>query len=74
MDLLSRFNGDKHTRVAVLDYLKEFVGEYGKAKVLKREDVSGVADAYDIIEKAFEQLDITYAIPERTGETTNHSR
>ena len=74
MDVLARFHGDKNAKEAVLQFLKDFVGEYAKEKVLKREDVSGIADASDIISKAFEQLDILYAIPKREGEQTNHSR
>ena len=74
MDILGRFQGDKNTKDVVKQFLHDFVGEYAKEKVLKRENTSGIADADDIISKAFEQLDILYAVPERTTKKPNHSR
>jgi len=74
MDILSRFNGDKNTRTEVLNYLNYFVATYASEMVLTRKDVSGIADAKDIINKAFENLDIIYAVPERTGEQTNQAK
>jgi hypothetical protein len=74
MDILGRFYADKATKKEVQDYILAFLGEYAKDKVLTRCDVSGIADAKDIIDKAFENLDIIYAIPKRTEDTPNQSR
>lgn len=53
MDILKRFYIDETTREAVLAYLLECVQQKAVNKVLKREDVSGIADAQDIITEAF---------------------
>ena len=74
MDILARFQGDKNTKNVVKQFLHDFVGEYAKEKVLKREDVSGIADADDIISKAFEALDILYAVPEPKTPTINQAK
>lgn len=74
MDILGRFYADKATKKEVYDYILNYLGEYAKEKVLTRGDISGIADAKDIIEKAFENLDIIYAIPEKPIDASNRSR
>lgn len=72
--LVRRFNGDLSTKKAVLEYLNYYIREYSADKVLSRGDVTGIADAKDIIEKAFTNLEIIYGIPERQQEPSNTAR
>jgi len=74
MEELRRLQGDKNTKEALINFIDAFIGQYAIEKVLKREDVSGIADAKTIIDKAFESLDIEYGIKERESETSNTSR
>lgn len=74
MSLLQNFNGDIHTKAEVLAFIENFIAEEGLRRIYNREDVSSVADAKELIDKAFEALDLAYGIktPEKTH--TNNAR
>ncbi len=72
--LLIRFNGDVHTKEAFKEFLIAFINQEALEKMYKREDVSHIADAKDLVDRAFEQLAIDYAIPDKERENTNTSK
>lgn len=72
--LLRQFNGDVHTKEAVIEYLTDFIAAEGVRRIFRREDVSAVADAKDLIDKAFEALKDQYAIPTKEKAPTNQAR
>ncbi len=74
MSLLQQFNGDLHTKGEVKDFIDNFIAEEGVRRIFDRQDVSAIADAKDLIDKAFEALDQLYGIktPEKT--VTNKAR
>ncbi len=59
--LLKQFYEDKHTREAVHNYLIEFLKEEGVRKIFDKEDVSGVSEAKEMIDKAFDNLETIFA-------------
>lgn len=73
-ELLRQFNGDIHTRDAVKAYFEAHIAQYALEKMFDRKDVSGIADAKDILEKAFNQLEIDYGVPQKTQTPTNNAR
>lgn len=74
MEHLRRFNGDVNTKEALLAFSLSQVDEYALEKLYKGVDVAGMKHAREAITRAFEQIEIIYAIPERTGEQENTSR
>lgn len=46
----------------VRDFLIAFAVQFGVDKILERENVSGVADAVDIIKKAFEHIENQFVV------------
>lgn len=73
-ELLQRFNGDIHTREAFKAYLEQFIASEGIRRMYLREDVAHIADAKELIDKCFQQLEMDYGIPERKKETVNEAR
>ncbi len=69
-EILSRFNGDFNTKDALIEYLHNHIAVKALEKIYKREDISGIADAKEIIDSAFEQLTIDYGIKEKTNKPT----
>lgn len=74
MDLLRQFNGDEGTKTALIEYINNIIAEEGVRRMFTREDVSHIADAKILIDKAFEQLSIDYAIPTKQSEPVNPAR
>lgn len=64
--LLQRFNGDKNTKAALLEYFDTYFKNKIVELALKKEDVKALAEAVGELHAAFDQLDITYGIkPEK---------
>ena len=57
---LFEFWKDKPTKNNVQEYLIQFLKEEGAKKMFNREDVSGVAEAKEMIDKAFENMDLLF--------------
>jgi hypothetical protein len=74
MDTLRRFNGDTTTKEELRAYIIEYIGKEGIYRMFNRQDVSHIADACELITKAFEQLSIDYGIPEKPTAYTNEAR
>ena len=60
MNPLIQFQQDEHTRDAVREFFIQQLGEMAIARVFEREDVSGIADAKETIDKAFSKLQDLY--------------
>lgn len=56
-DVLQQFYNDKATLTEVKDYLTQFLREEAVRMVFDRDDVTGVVQANDMIEKAWNHLD-----------------
>lgn len=74
MKSLLEFYNDKDTKENVKNYLIEYLRGEAVRKVFDKEDVSAVAEAKDIIDKAFENMDNMFAKKPISRETKNESR
>jgi hypothetical protein len=73
-DLLNRFYNDEHTRNELIDFLNDFIDSEGLRRMYNREDVSAVADAKELIERAFSELENLYAPKQRTPKKESPSK
>ena len=74
MDLLRQFNGDVGTKEAVIEYITNFISEEAIRMMFAKEDVSHIADAKILIDKAFDKLSIDYGLKEQSTTQTNQAR
>jgi hypothetical protein len=74
MKSLIEFQKDTDTKNNVHEYLVEFLRGEAIRKVFEREDVSAVSEAKEIIDKAFENLDIIFNPKEEKKERINEAR
>ncbi len=68
------FNGEKNTKQDVLNYCISYFEEQIIDRAYKGHDVKSLADAVVEIKKAFEQLDLDYAIKQKETTPTNEAR
>ena len=68
------FNGDIHLKSALKEYFDMFIAEEGIRKMYAREDTAHIADAKELIDKVFQQIEIDYAIPNQWTEKNNQAR
>jgi hypothetical protein len=61
MDKLKSFYLDTAMKEAVKEYLDSYFKSVAVQRVMTRKDVSGIADAKEIIEKAFSHLATKYS-------------
>lgn len=71
--LLRRFSADPHTKDAVKAFMEAFIDDYALDIIYKKGDITGVADARDIIRKAFDQIIFDYGKKEEQKESPNQS-
>jgi hypothetical protein len=71
---LRQFNGDIHTKEAVLTYCVEFFERQLINRAYEGKDVKSLADAVQELKGAFEQLSIDYGIKQPPKEIIDHSR
>ena len=74
MRSLLEFYQDKDTRENVHNYLVEFLKEEAVRKLFNKEDVSAVAEAKEMIDKAFENMNIIFAKKETSKQPINEAR
>lgn len=74
MKSLQEFYKDTDTKNNVHEYLVEFLRAEAVKKVFEREDVSSVAEAKEMIDKAFEKLDIMFNSKKKSKEQINEAR
>ena len=68
---LRQFYNDEHTRLAVQAFLVEVLAQEAIQRVMERKDVSHLADANDIIEKAFIKLKETFGEEPKPSHTSS---
>jgi hypothetical protein len=73
MDLLKTFYNDVHTREAVKLFMTEQLQNIAIERTMNREDVSGIADAMELINTSFDRLKDVYGIIE-TKDYVNEAR
>ena len=61
MKSLIEFYQDEDTRNNVKEYLIEFFKQEAVKRLMEREDAVALADAVELTEKAFENMDILFA-------------
>lgn len=73
-NLLRAFNGDIRTKEALLEFIHSYIREEGANMIMERKSVEHVADAYELINKAFQELDLLYGIKDKQPTPTNQAR
>ncbi len=74
MSSILEFHQDKDTRDNVHSYLIDFLKEEAIRKIFDKEDVGGVAEAKEMIDKAFDNMDVMFKSKLPTKEQVNGSR
>ena len=74
MRSLLSFYKDEDTRENVHNYLTEFLSQEAVKKVFNKEDVSAVAEAKEMIDKAFENMGIMFQETKVGKEQINEAR
>jgi len=71
---LQSFHSDKETKNEVYNYLTAYLEKEAIRRVFAKEDTTGVADAKEIIEKAFDNLDTLFNSKVEKKEVINEAR
>lgn len=74
MKSILEFYQDTTTKDNVHSYLIDFLKEEGIRKLFAKEDVSAVAEAKDMIDKAFENMDVIFKKKEEAKPIINEAR
>lgn len=74
MKSILEFYQDTTTKDNVHCYLIDFLKEEGIRKLFAKEDVSAVAEAKDMIDKAFENMDVIFKKKEEAKPIINEAR
>lgn len=74
MKSLKEFYQDVETRNNVYEYLVQFLSEQAIKKVFAKEDVSAVAEAKEMIDLAFENMDLIFQGKLKEKELKNEAR
>ena len=73
-DLLQQFQNDKFLRDELINFLHNFIDNQALTKLYKKEDVSAVAEARELIDSAFSELENQYGIKEKATKPVNKAR
>lgn len=74
MKSLLEFYQDTETRNNVQNYLIDYLKEEALRKLFDKEDVSAVAEAKEMIDKAFENMDVIFQTKLPAKEKPNEAR
>lgn len=74
MKSLQEFYQDTTTKDNVHSYLIDFLKEEAVRKLFDKEDVSAVAEAKEMIDKAFENMDVIFRPKLEAKEQINEAR
>lgn len=74
MKSLIEFYNDKETKDNLHNYLVDYLEKETVKKVFNREDISGVADAKECIDEAFENLEVLFAPKSGGKDIKNEAR
>ena len=69
-----QFNGDRTGKKETLDYIVDYLNKRILEEAYRGGDVKSLAGAVTELKKAFEQMDIDYAIPTPKQEPINEAR
>lgn len=73
-NILRQFNGDVGTKEAFKEFLITVIEDEVIKRVFEGKDVSHAKDAKELIDRAFEELDIKYGLRQETKKETNQAR
>lgn len=71
---LQSFYNDKDTKENVYNYLIDYLEKETIKRVFERKGSEGIADAKEIIDMAFENLEVLFSPKENKKESVNQSR
>ena len=74
MKSLQQFYNDKDTKENVYNYLIDYLEKEAVKRVFEREDVSAIADAKEVIDKAFDNLEVLFNKKAEKKESINEAR
>ena len=74
MKSLLSFYNDKDTKENVYNYLVDYLEKEAVKRVFDREDVSAIADAKEVIDKAFSNLEVLFNKKVEKKEQINEAR
>jgi len=74
MKSLQEFYNDSDTKNNVYEYLLQFYKEEAVRMLMNREDAVALADATELLEKAFENMDIIFASKSGSKKQINEAR
>jgi len=74
MKSLKEFYQDTETRDIVHEYLEQFFKEEAVKRLMNREDAVALADATEMLNAAFENMDIIFQGKQKSKENINQSR
>lgn len=74
MKSLQEFWNDKDTKNNVQEYLINYLKEEAVRKLFDKEDVSAVAEAKEMIDKAFTNMDLLFEPKAKQKEQVNEAR
>ena len=72
--LLQQFNNDVHLRNEVIAFLNDFIEQEAVKRVYAREDVSAVADAKELVDLAFAELNNLYGIKDKAPKPISQAK
>jgi hypothetical protein len=73
-ELLNQFYNDEQTRNELIEFIHNFIDQEAISRVYNREDVSAVADARELIDLAFSELQNIYEPKNKVAQRKNQSR
>lgn len=73
-NILRQFNGDIGTKEAFKEFLITVIEDEIIKRVFEGMDVSHAKDAKELIDRAFDELDIKYGLRQETKKETNQAR
>ncbi len=71
---LLEFYNDKDTKNNVQEYLVQFLKEEAVRLLMAKEEVKGVAEAKEYIDKAFDNMDTLFAPKSKSKKQKNEAR
>lgn len=74
MNQLRQFNGDFETKNQLITFIHDYIQSETIKRVYERKDVSGIADAKEIIDGAFNLLEETYGLKEKPPVLINEAK
>lgn len=74
MNQLRQFNGDFETKKQLITFIHDYIQSETIKRVYERKDVSGIADAKELIDGAFNALEEMYGLKEKPPVLINEAK